>query len=403
MKNQKLKIKNRKGLQLNTSIDMPIDKKPIGCAIFAHCFTCNSNLNAVRNISLSLTQKGFAVVRFDFTGLGKSEGEFADSHFAANVSDLEDVNDYITEHFEAPILLVGHSLGGAAAVVAAAHLDNIKAVATIGAPSSPKHTTQHFEPQVDADNSPGNTTVEIGGRDFDINQNFVENFKSIDVPEIVKNLKKPILILHAPYDKIVSIKNAEELYTQAFHPKSFVSLDSADHLLSNAADSQYAGNVIGAWVQRYFSKPEEIELDTKGEQLVGHLDLVEDNFTTNIQTKTHNLLADEPASVGGDNLGPSPYELLTAGLAACTAMTLKLYAARKKWDLKEVYVYLSHSKKHKQDASDNVYLDHIEKKLKFEGDLDDKQRQRLKEIASKCPVHKTLLNTVQIETELIDS
>lgn len=403
MKNQRLKIKNRKGLQLNTSIDMPIDKKPIGCAIFAHCFTCNSNLNAVRNISLSLTQKGFAVVRFDFTGLGKSEGEFADSHFAANVSDLEDVNDYITEHFEAPILLVGHSLGGAAAIVAAAHLDNIKAVATIGAPSSPKHTTQHFEPQVDADDSPGKTTVEIGGRDFDINQNFVENFKSIDVPEILKNLKKPILILHAPYDKIVSIKNAEELYTQAFHPKSFVSLDSADHLLSNAADSQYAGNVIGAWAQRYFSKPEEIELDTKGEQLVGHLDLVEDNFTTNIQTKTHNLLADEPASVGGDNLGPSPYELLNAGLAACTAMTLKMYAARKKWDLKEVYVYLSHSKKHKQDAADNVYLDHIEKKLKFEGNLDDKQRQRLKEIASKCPVHKTLLNTVQIETELIDS
>jgi len=319
------------------------------------------------------------------------------------VSDLEDVNDYITEHFEAPILLVGHSLGGAAAIVAAAHLDNIKAVATIGAPSSPKHTTQHFEPQVDADDSPGKTTVEIGGRDFDINQNFVENFKSIDVPEIVKNLKKPILILHAPYDKIVSIKNAEELYTQAFHPKSFVSLDSADHLLSNSADSQYAGNVIGAWAQRYFSKPEEIELDTKGEQLVGHLDLVEDNFTTNIQTKTHNLLADEPASVGGDNLGPSPYELLNAGLAACTAMTLKMYAARKKWDLKEVYVYLSHSKKHKQDAADNVYLDHIEKKLKFEGNLDDKQRQRLKEIASKCPVHKTLLNTVQIETELIDS
>lgn len=402
MKNQKLKIKNRHGLELSTSIDMPIDKKPIGYAIFAHCFTCTSNLNAVRNISSSLTGKGFSVVRFDFTGLGKSEGEFADSHFAANVSDLEDVNDYITEHYDSPVLLIGHSLGGAAAVVAAAHLKNIKAVATIGAPSSPKHTTQHFEPQVDKTEKEGNVTVEIGGRDFDINQNFIDNFKSIDVPDIVKNLRKPILIMHAPHDETVSIKNAEELYTQAFHPKSFVSLDSADHLLSNAADSKYAGSVIGAWAQRYFSNLEEEELDTLGEQVAAHLDLVDDNFTTHIQTKDHSFLADEPKSVGGENLGPSPYELLNAGLAACTTMTLKMYAERKKWDLKEVYVYISHSKKHTDDMGKSVHLDKIQKKLKFEGDLDDKQKARLVEIASKCPVHKTLLNQVQIETELLN-
>lgn len=402
MKHQKLKITNRSGLALNTSIDLPIDKKPIGYTIFAHCFTCNSNLNAVRNISLSLTEKGFAVVRFDFTGLGKSEGEFADSHFVSNIEDLEDVNQFISEHYAPPVLLIGHSLGGAAAIVAASRLHNIKAVATIGAPSSPKHTTQHFEPQLNVSEDNEKIAVHIGGRPFDINQNFVDNFKSIDVPEIAKNLKKPILILHAPFDNIVSIENAQELYEKSFHPKSFVSLDNADHLLSNAADSQYVGLVIGAWVQRYFSQPEEKELDTMGEQVVGHLDLVEDNFTTNIQTASHSLLADEPKSAGGDNLGPSPYELLNAGLAACTAMTLKMYAQRKKWDLKEVYVYLSHSKKHTDDMGQSVYLDHIDKKLKFEGNLDDKQVKRLKEIASKCPVHKTLLNQVHIETTIIE-
>ncbi len=402
MKHEKLTITNRNNHALNTSIDLPVDKKPIGYIIFAHCFTCNSNLNAVRNISNSLTERGFAVVRFDFTGLGKSEGQFADSHFAANVSDLEDVNQFITEHYEAPILLIGHSLGGAAAIVAGSRLENIKAVATIGAPSSPKHTTKHFEPQIQNARNDEKVVVSIGGRPFDINQNFVENFKTIDVPDVVKKLKKPILVMHAPFDEIVSIENAQEIYQNAFHPKSFVSLDNADHLLTNAQDSQYAGTVIGAWVQRYFSAPKEEKLDTKGEQVVGHLDLVEDNFTTTIQTNKHSFLADEPKSFGGDDLGPSPYELLNAGLAACTAMTLKLYAERKQWDLKEVYVYLSHSKKHTDDMGKSVHLDHIEKKLQFEGKLDEKQITRLKEIASKCPVHKTLLNPVQIETTIIE-
>jgi putative redox protein len=400
MKHQKLKIKNRKGNALNTSIDLPVDRKPRAYAIFAHCFTCNSNLNAVRNISLSLTEKGFAVVRFDFTGLGRSEGEFADSHFVSNISDLEDVNQYITEHYEAPQLLVGHSLGGSAAIVAATNLKNIMAVATIGSPSSPKHTAQHFEAQADAIDA-DEVEVNIAGRPFNINQNFIDNFKAIEVPEIVKTLKKPLLLMHAPFDKVVSIENAHELYHNAFHPKSFVSLDNADHLLTKSSDSQYVGTLIASWAERYIDAEEEETLDTLGEQVVGHLDLVEDNFTTTIQTKNHTFIADEPKSFGGDDIGPAPYELLNAGLAACTAMTLKLYAERKKWDLKEVYVYLSHSKKHVEDMGKSVYLDNIQKKLKFEGNLDEKQKKRLKEIASKCPVHKTLLSEVQIDTELI--
>ena len=400
MKHQKLKIKNRKGNALNTSIDLPVDRKPRAYAIFAHCFTCNSNLNAVRNISLSLTEKGFAVVRFDFTGLGRSEGEFADSHFVSNISDLEDVNQYITEHYEAPQLLVGHSLGGSAAIVAATNLKNIMAVATIGSPSSPKHTAQHFEAQADAIDA-DEVEVNIAGRPFNINQNFIDNFKAIEVPEIVKTLKKPLLLMHAPFDKVVSIENAHELYHNAFHPKSFVSLDNADHLLSKTKDSRYVGTIIASWAERYIDAEEVETLDTLGEQVVGHLDLVEDNFTTTIQTKNHTFIADEPKSFGGDDIGPAPYELLNAGLAACTAMTLKLYAERKKWDLKEVYVYLSHSKKHVEDMGKSVYLDNIQKKLKFEGNLDEKQKKRLKEIASKCPVHKTLLSEVQIDTELI--
>ncbi len=401
MKNKKLKIENNKGILLNTSIDLPIDKKPLAYAIFAHCFTCNSNLNAVRNISLRLTEKGFAVVRFDFTGLGRSEGEFADSHFVSNINDLEDVNKYISENYEAPQLIVGHSLGGSAAIVAAANLPNIKAVATIGSPSSPKHTAKHFEAQADAIDT-DEVEVNIAGRPFNINQNFIDNFKSIDVPEIVKTLKKPILIMHAPFDGVVSIENAHEIYHNAFHPKSFVSLDNADHLLSKQKDSQYVGTLIASWAQRYVDIEEEETLDTMGEQVVGHLDLVESNFTTTIQTKKHSFLADEPSSVGGEDLGPSPYELLNVSLAACTAMTLKMYAERKKWDLKEVYVYLSHAKKHTEDMGKSVYMDTIQKKLKFEGNLDQKQKERLKEIASKCPVHKTIMSDVQIDTELID-
>ena len=398
MKHKKLQIQNRDGNALNTSIDLPVGIKPKACIIFAHCFTCNSNLNAVRNISMSLTEKGFAVVRFDFTGLGRSEGEFADSHFVSNISDLEDVNHYITEHYEAPQLIIGHSLGGSAAIVATSMLDNIKAVATIGSPSSPKHTARHFEEQANAVEA-DEVEVNIAGRPFNINQNFIDNFKSVDVLDIVSKLKKPILIMHAPFDKVVSIENAHDIYHKAFHPKSFVSLDEADHLLSKEKDSKYVGTLIASWAARYLDLNEEEPLDTQGEQIVGHLDLVEDNFTTSLQSNTgHSFIADEPKKVGGDNLGPSPYDLVNAGLAACTVMTLKMYAARKKWDLKEAYAYVTHSKA--KDENNNV-IDQYNKKLKLIGDLDDAQRKRLKEIAAKCPVHKTLESPGTFATELI--
>ena len=405
MNNEKLKIENSKGHKLQAYLELPANQKPNYFAIFAHCFTCSSSLSAVKNISRALTNHGFGVVRFDFTGLGRSEGEFADSHFSSNVDDLIAVNDYLTKNHEAPSLLVGHSLGGAAVLVAASKLDHIKAVATVGAPATISHVKHLFSHDIEDIKEKGEVQVNIGGRPFKINEDFVSDFDKTDLPSIVKSLRKPLLILHSPIDTIVGIKNAEQLYHNAHHPKSFITLDDADHLLSNTRDSLYAGDIIGSWVQRYFEPKENKMLDTDGEQLVAHLNLKEDNFTTTIQTAKHNFIADEPAHVGGDDFGPSPYDFLSAGLAACTVMTSKLYAERKKWDLQEVYAHITYSKKHSEDLMLDIEsptrIDHLLKKLTFIGNLDESQRQRLKEIASKCPVHKTLQKEVIIDTELI--
>ncbi|WP_272151554.1 bifunctional alpha/beta hydrolase/OsmC family protein [Tenacibaculum aiptasiae] len=407
MRITKLNITNKKGYKLQAYLELPVNQKPNYYAIFAHCFTCSSTLGAVKNISRSLTKHGFGVIRFDFTGLGRSEGNFSESYFSANVDDLIAVNNYITEHFEAPCLLIGHSLGGAAAIVSASKLENIKAVATIGAPADVAHVKHLFSHGIENIENEDSVEVNIGGRPFKINQEFVSDFDKINLAEVTKSLRKPILILHSPVDTIVGVNNAQELYLNAHHPKSFISLDNADHLLSDPKDSIYAGNVIGTWVARYFPQKENTMLETKGEQLVGHLNLVEDNFTTTIQSKNHTLIADEPASIGGDDFGPSPYEYLNAGLIACTAMTLKLYAERKKWDLQEVFVYVTHSRKHSDDLGIEIekptYLDHISKKLKFVGNLDEQQKERLKEIASKCPVHKTLASQVIFNTIIIEN
>lgn len=406
MNRERLSIQNKKGHKLQAYLELPADQKPHYFAIFAHCFTCNSNLFAVKNISRSLTSHGFGVIRFDFTGLGRSEGEFAESYFSANVDDLIAVNDYVTQQYKAPGLLVGHSLGGAAVIVAASRLENIKAVATVGAPSTVSHVTHLFSHGIEEVKQKGEVEVNIGGRPFKINEEFVSDFNKINLPEITKNLRKPLLIMHAPFDRTVGINNAHELYHNAHHPKSFVSLDDADHLLSNSRDSRYVGNVIGTWVDRYFEPQDNTMLDTNGEQLVAHLDLVENNFTTSIQTKKHHFIADEPETIGGDDFGPSPYDFLSAGLAACTVMTLKMYAERKKWDLQEVYAYITYSKKHSDDlmldSNKPKRIDHLQKRLKFIGNLDDTQKAKLKEIASKCPVHRTLLSETIIETEVIN-
>jgi uncharacterized OsmC-like protein/pimeloyl-ACP methyl ester carboxylesterase len=403
-----IEIHNSNGERLQAQLELPANKKAVAFALFAHCFTCSSDLRVVRYISRELTHFGFGVLRFDFTGLGQSEGNFSDTNFSHNLADLREVNSWLAKHYRAPSLLIGHSLGGAAALMAAAELDNVKAVATIGAPADTEHVTHLFAGGETELERKGQAEVSIGGRPFVIKKQFIEDLRKHELKEVLSAMRKPVLIMHSPQDTVVGIDNAARLYHAAHHPKSFVSLDGADHLLSAKADSLYAARTIGTWAQRYVlqqSREQAQPLSTQGMQVVAHLDL-EDNFTTQISNGQLTILADEPADVGGDQLGLTPYDLLNAALGACTNMTLKLYAERKKWPLEEVYTYLTHSKKHLEDSSgksENLgKIDHIDKRIELKGDLSPEQRQRLLEIAAKCPVHRTLTNDLVIESTLMD-
>lgn len=402
MKSERLSFKNQEGINLGARIDFPVDQKPIAYAVFAHCFTCNKNLNAVKNISRALTSKGFAVLLFDFTGLGSSEGEFEDTSFTSNINDLIAASDFLKENYEAPKILIGHSLGGAAALFTAGKLDNIKAVITIGAPFDPYHVTHLLAGGIEEIKAKGKAKIDIGGRPFTISKNFIEDLESKDPESVAKDLRKPLLIMHSPTDTTVGITNAAKMYTAAHHPKSFITLDGADHLLSKKEDSLYAGNMIAAWIEKYIELPPKEEL--KGPSRVISKTGYE-NFTTQIKAGKHHFLADEPESVGGLDLGPTPYDLLSSGLAACTSMTLQMYAQRKKWDLKEAKVHVEHNKDYAQDCEtceqSNSKIDHFYRKIELIGDLDESQKKRLLEIADKCPVHKTLHSDVKVLTELI--
>jgi putative redox protein len=404
MSTEKLVIKNSNGEQLHATLELPANKKVVQYAIFAHCFTCSSNLGVVRNISRELTNYGFGVLRFDFTGLGSSEDDFTNTNFTHNLEDIRIVNDYLKKKFLAPSLLVGHSLGGAAVLMAASVLTNIKAVATIGAPADPEHVKHFLVHGMDEMMLKGEARVTIGGRSFMLKKQFLDDLEKHNLKNSLKNLRKPILILHSPQDIIVDIGNAAEIYQNAHHPKSFVSLDGADHLLRDKKDSLYAAKTIGTWAERYLMGDYSLAsstIDTKGEQVVAHW-TSDDNFTAQISNGHHAITADEPADAGGADLGFSPYELLNAALGVCTTMTLKLYAAKKRWPLEEVYVYLTHEKRHVDDCQDSSgntgKMDYIKKKLEFVGDLTEEQKARLKEIAALCPVHKTLSNATKIET-----
>lgn len=405
MKTKKLFFENKEGIRLAANLVIPLDKVPVYYAIFAHCFTCSKNFKAVNNISRTLANSGVAVLSFDFTGLGQSEGEFEDTHFSSNVEDLISAAKFLEREYEAPALLIGHSLGGAAVLYASAQLDSVKAVVTIGSPSEPTHVRKIFKESVEEIIKKGSATVNIGGTEFTITKNFIENLEKNSLTKLLKNLRKSFLFIHSPQDKIVDISNAASLYEAAHHPKSFISIDGADHLVSKKEDSQYVGNVIASWSTRYF--PADAEKPIAGNDIEGHevrVRLTGKGFTTEVKTPTHHLTADEPEAMGGEDLGPTPYDLLMASLGSCTAMTLRMYADRKKWSLEEITVFLNHDKIHVKDIEnckdEAAKISRFQRIIYVEGDLDDKQRTKLLEIANKCPVHRTLQETIKIETEI---
>ncbi len=401
---QKVSFKNKENEELAGRLELPLDQRPHNFVIFAHCFTCTKNLTAIRNVGRALTSAGFGVLRFDFTGLGESEGDFENTNFSGNVDDLIEAANFLKENYIAPSLIIGHSLGGAAAIFAASRLSYIKAVAVINSPSNPSHVMHLLKDSEQEITKNGKAKVNLGGIDFTIKKQFLDDLKNKSLSDVVSNFGKALLILHSPQDKIVGIKNAEEIYKAAHHPKSFISLDGVDHLLSKKEDSQYVGEVIAGWASRYVDIPaiEEIKSNSK---VAASLD-GDEKFTTNLKLGDHYFLADEPTSFGGNNFGPSPYEFLSAGLAACTAMTIQMYVRRKKWDVKNVTVHINYSKDHAIDCeqceSDSAKIDTFTREIAFAGNLTKDQKTRLLEIADKCPVHKTLQTKTQIITRLIE-
>jgi uncharacterized OsmC-like protein/alpha-beta hydrolase superfamily lysophospholipase len=374
-------------------------------ALFAHCFTCTKDIYAASRIAGGLAARGIAVLRFDFTGLGHSEGEFANTNFSSNVDDLVAAADHLREAYEAPKIIIGHSLGGAAVLAAAGRIPEAAAVATIGAPAEPAHVQHLFQdarPEIEAK---GEAEVKLAGRTFTIKKQFLDDIAATRLEAAIAGLRKALLVFHAPRDATVGIDNAARIFTAAKHPKSFVSLDDADHLLSRHEDAAYLAEVLAAWAGRYLDRKEREPLKAKPGSVVVQ-EAGKGKFAQRIAAGPHQLRADEPESFGGNDSGPGPYDLLLAGLGACTSITLRLYADRKAWPLSRVTVNLAHDKIHAEDCAEcetkSGRLDRITRRLSLEGELDDAQRARLLEIADKCPVHRTLESEVVITTDLED-
>jgi putative redox protein len=397
---EKIRFENADGNALAARLDRPDGESPCAFALFAHCFTCSKDLRAAGAISRALTRHGIAVLRFDFTGLGESEGEFADTNFSSNVEDLIAAADYLSEHHEAPRILVGHSLGGAAVLQAAQRLDSVQAVSTIGAPYDPEHVTQHLQDAVEDIEEKGEARVQLAGRTFTIRKQFLDDLAATKMETTIRTLGRALLIFHSPVDQTVGANNAAKIFQAAKHPKSFVSLDDADHLLTDRSDAEYLGVVLGAWAEKYVDRSVS-EPDTPDEDVVTR---TEGTYRTAIQAGRHALVGDEPESVGGDDDGPTPYGFLLSALGSCTGMTLRMYADRKEWPLDETIVRLSHEKVHAEDCencdTEQGQVDRITREIEIRGRLSDDQRERLFEIANKCPVHRTLLGDVDVRSSL---
>lgn len=394
------------GATLASRLDTP-DTPPRAWAVFAHCFTCSKDTKAAAYIARALAKAGFGVLRFDFTGLGGSGGDFANTHFSSNVDDLVAAADWLRAQHGAPALLLGHSFGGAAVLAAAHRVPDCRAVATLGTPFDPGNVIRQFGDDVLTITEQGQATVTLAGRPFTIRRTFLDDLAGQTQATRIHELRRPLMVLHSPQDGTVDIANAKRIFETALHPKSFVSLDGADHLLTHEEDARFAAGVIAAWASRYLPRQEAAEPPTAAAQADGYVRVVEHAdkpLAVSISDGRHAWLADEPVAVGGSDSGPDPYELLSSALGACTAMTLRMYARQKQWPLVAVRVALRHEKIHAADCSNCETqvgkIDRIERVIELEGDLDGAQRQRLLEIADKCPVHRTLHAEVDVQTRL---
>lgn len=404
---QKITFTGSKGESLAARMDMPAGLIR-ATAIFAHCFTCSKDILAAKRIAGELAAKGIAVLRFDFTGLGASEGDFANTNFSSNVGDLVLAADFLRQNYEAPSILVGHSLGGAAVLCAAGRVPEVKAVATIGAPGDAEHVIHNFGASLDEIERDGEATVSLAGRPFKIQKQFIEDVRTQSVEQHIGKMKAALMVLHSPIDQTVGIDNAAKIFTAAKHPKSFVSLDSADHLLSRPEDAAYAAEVIAAWASRFIGADKPV-VDSAEWEGVLVAETGEGKFQNYVRSGDHRLLADEPTSVGGLDSGPSPYDFLAIALGACTSMTLRMYASFKKLDIGAVSVTVLHEKIHATDCeecaeelvSKGGKIDQFERRISIEGDVDPALHKKLLEIADKCPVHKTIEGKAAVVTKIV--
>ena len=387
---KKFDFKNSSGETLSGRLELPAGK-PKAFALFAHCFTCSKNFVAASKISKHLSLLGIATLRFDFTGLGNSEGDFSNTNFSSNIDDLKSAYNAIQKEYEAPALLIGHSLGGAAVLKLQEELDDVKAVVTVGAPSDVGHVAHLFETNIEEINKEGKARVNLAGREFEIQKHFIDDINEHDLLNSLSESKKSFLILHSPTDATVSVDHAAKIYGALKHPKSYISLDKMDHLVSKASDAQYIAELISSWVTRYLDI-DEVEASTVKEGV-----FVESRsgfkFTNDITSAKHQLVADEPKSFKGNDLGMAPYELLLSSLGACTSMTMRMYADRKGFDLQNVKVTLTHEK---ADTGGDIKQDVIHKHIELIGHLSDIEKEKILAIADKCPVNKTLLAEVKI-------
>ncbi len=373
-------------------------------AIFAHCFTCSKNINAAVHIAEELATHGIATLRFDFTGLGSSSGDFTETNFSSNVQDIIDASEFLRSEYQAPELLVGHSLGGTAMLAAAAHINSAKAVASLGSPATPEHVLHHLHASMHEIENHGEAEVSLAGRTFTFTKSFVDDAIAYKIN--LRELNKALLVMHSPTDSTVSVDEAATIYQQARHPKSFISLENTDHLLSRASDSIYASKVLAAWATRYISQAEATtKISTQDNKVVASADTTQ-GFLNLVNANGHHLTGDEPIRFGGTNYGPSPYDYLSTALGTCTTMTLNMYARHKKLPVDNVTVTVEHLKEHAQDCMEcektQKKVDVFTRTIKIKGELSEEQRQRMLQIADRCPVHQTLHDEVEIKSTLSD-